>query len=52
MGWLNAIVEGLKAIAQIVTGVKDARAKSVDDALEASAAGRAADDAATHAGGK
>lgn len=44
------IVRGLQAAAKIVTGIRDARAKDVDDALQATAAGRAAHDAAKNAG--
>lgn len=50
MTWLRWIVDGLGYLRDIVVGVKDARAKSVDDALEATAAGRAAHDAAERAG--
>lgn len=46
------IVRGLEAVRDIVVAVRDARRANVKDALQSTAAGRAAHDAATRAGRK
>jgi hypothetical protein len=50
VNWAKFVVDALKAVASIVGGVRDARAKNVNDALQSTAAGRAAHDAAAQAG--
>lgn len=50
MKWVEWIVDGVKAVRDIVVGVRDARRANVNDALNGYASGRSAHDAATQAG--
>jgi hypothetical protein len=52
MKWLSLIVDGAKALRDIVLGVRDARRANVKDALGGYASGRSAHDAAAQAGKK
>jgi hypothetical protein len=49
---VELVVRGLEAVARIVTGIRDSRKANVKDALQSTAAGRAAHEAATRAGRK
>ncbi len=50
MSVFDTLVAGLRAVADIVSGIREARARSVNDALEATAAGRSAYEAEKTAG--
>lgn len=49
---LELVVRGVEAVAKLVSSIRDARKANVKDALQATAAGRAAHEAATRAGRK
>ncbi len=50
MNWIKLVVDGIKAVAEIVSDVKSAREASVKDAVTGYASGRSAHEAAANAG--